>query len=456
MLNFLKPTKKDIKIPEDKVLQTYKSYRTLSLSGAFVGYMGYYLVRNNINLSTPLIQNQLEVSKAEIGLITGSMLIAYGVSKGLMSALSDKADPKRYMALGLILCALINIILGFCNSLYAYIACVIMLGVFQGMGVGPSFITLANWYPKKERGIYTAIWNISHNLGGGIVSPIISKSVFVLSPVLGITVADLNEKYWQISHFYVPAVLAILISLYVLYAIKGSPENEGLPSIKEINAMRGYEDVLSTQKAKSDLSSLEIFKSYVIKNPGAWGVALMDTFVYLVRFGVISWLPIYLLEAKGFTKGQMHTAFLFFEWAAIPSTLFAGYLSDKIFKGARMPPAIIAMIIIFFMILGYFTSNNLNLVIFYAAMTGCLIYVPQFLCSVQTMEVVPSFAVGSCVGLRGFMSYVVGAALGTMLIGKMVEVFGWNAGLYILLSSCILCILCAFFVHIYSKKLNKI
>ncbi|EDP4234405.1 MFS transporter, partial [Campylobacter jejuni] len=22
-------------------------------------------------------------------------------------------------------------------------------------------ITLANWYPKKERGIYTAIWNIS-------------------------------------------------------------------------------------------------------------------------------------------------------------------------------------------------------------------------------------------------------------------------------------------------------
>ncbi|EAH5576841.1 MFS transporter, partial [Campylobacter jejuni] len=23
-------------------------------------------------------------------------------------------------------------------------------------------ITLANWYPKKERGIYTAVWNISH------------------------------------------------------------------------------------------------------------------------------------------------------------------------------------------------------------------------------------------------------------------------------------------------------
>lgn len=46
-------------------------------------------------------------------------------------------------------------------------------------------------------------------------------------------------------------------------------------------------------------------------------------------------------------------------------------------------------------------------------MAGCLIYIPQFLASVQTMEVVPAFAVGSCVGLRGFMSYVVGTSLGT-------------------------------------------
>ncbi|EOF4772328.1 hypothetical protein ACKX3E_000907 [Campylobacter jejuni] len=122
----------------------------------------------------------------------------------------------------------------------------------------------------------------------------------------------------------------------------------------------------------------------------------MDTFVYMVRFGLISWLPIYLLETKGFNKEQIGIAFWLFEWAAIPSTLLAGYISDKIFKGYRMPPAIGAMVIIFF-----------------AAMAGCLVYIPQFLASMQTMEVVPAFAVGSCVGLHGFMSYVVGASLGT-------------------------------------------
>ncbi|ELE1455224.1 hypothetical protein RDG37_001880 [Campylobacter jejuni] len=65
------------------------------------------------------------------------------------------------MALGLILCALVNVLLGFSNSFYAYVGFVIALGVFQGMGIGPSFIALANWYPKKS-GEFTRPFGISH------------------------------------------------------------------------------------------------------------------------------------------------------------------------------------------------------------------------------------------------------------------------------------------------------
>ncbi|MGN5487226.1 hypothetical protein [Campylobacter coli] len=67
------------------------------------------------------------------------------------------------MALGLILCALVNVLLGFSNSFYAYVGFVIALGVFQGMGVGPSFITLANWYPKKS-GEFIQLFGISHTI----------------------------------------------------------------------------------------------------------------------------------------------------------------------------------------------------------------------------------------------------------------------------------------------------
>ncbi len=51
----------------------------------------------------------------------------------------------------------------------------------------------------------------------------------------------------------------MLISLYVFYAVKGSPKNEGLVDITEINEMRG----IKTEEIKAietpNLSSFEIF-----------------------------------------------------------------------------------------------------------------------------------------------------------------------------------------------------
>lgn len=40
--------------------------------------------------------------------------------------------------------------------------------------------------------------------------------------------ANFNETYWHMNHFYTPAACAVIISLYALYAVKGNPKNEGL------------------------------------------------------------------------------------------------------------------------------------------------------------------------------------------------------------------------------------
>ncbi|SUH02660.1 phosphoglycerate transporter [Salmonella enterica subsp. enterica] len=108
------------------------------------------------------------------------MLIAYGISKGVMSSLADKASPKVFMACGLVLCAIVNVGLGFSSAFWIFAALVVFNGLFQGMGVGPSFITIANWFPRRERGRVGAFWNISHNVGGGIVAPIVGAAFAIL------------------------------------------------------------------------------------------------------------------------------------------------------------------------------------------------------------------------------------------------------------------------------------
>ena len=445
MLSIFKAGPSANKVPAEKVQETYGRYRIQALLSVFLGYLAYYIVRNNFTLSTPYLKEHLDLSATQIGLLSSCMLIAYGISKGIMSSLADKASPKVFMACGLVLCAIVNVGLGFSTGFWIFAALVVFNGLFQGMGVGPSFITIANWFPRKERGRVGAFWNISHNVGGGIVAPIV-----------GAAFAILGSEHWQSASYIVPAGVAVLFAFIVLMLGKGSPRQEGLPALEQM--MPEEKVVLNsrhTDQAPENMSAFQIFCTYVLRNKNAWYVSLVDVFVYRVRFGMISWLPIYLLTEKHFSKEQMSIAFLFFEWAAIPSTLLAGWLTDKLFKGRRMPLAMICMALIFVCLIGYWKSESLLMVTIFAAIVGCLIYVPQFLASVQTMEIVPSFAVGSAVGLRGFMSYIFGASLGTSLFGVMVDKMGWHGGFYLLMGGIVCCILFCYLSHRGALELEQ-
>ena len=285
MFSFLQPKEAKSSVPQSMIMNLYYKYRLQSLIGIFIGYAAYYIVRNNFALSTHFLSDILHMSKTEIGLLSSGMLIAYGLSKGFMSSLADKASPAKFMAFGLICCAIINIFMSFADSLAFFLVLVVLNGFFQGFGVGPSFITLAKWYPKQERGRYGAIWNISHNLGGGIVAPIVAAALYF-------TTTD----HWQLGSYGVPALIAVIIAIAISFLIKESPEREGLPPTSEIIADTAHKAHRSSEAPH--MSTREIFVKYVLKNKNAWYVSLVDTFVYMIRFGMLTWLPIYLLQVN--------------------------------------------------------------------------------------------------------------------------------------------------------------
>jgi len=292
MLSIFKAGPSANKVPAEKVQETYGRYRIQALLSVFLGYLAYYIVRNNFTLSTPYLKEHLALSATQIGLLSSCMLIAYGISKGIMSSLADKASPKVFMACGLVLCAIVNVGLGFSTGFWIFAALVVFNGLFQGMGVGPSFITIANWFPRKERGRVGAFWNISHNVGGGIVAPIV-----------GAAFAILGSEHWQSASYIVPAGVAVLFAFIVLMLGKGSPRQEGLPALEQM--MPEEKVVLNsrhTDQAPENMSAFQIFCTYVLRNKNAWYVSLVDVFVYMVRFGMIPhyWragLPINCLKA---------------------------------------------------------------------------------------------------------------------------------------------------------------
>lgn len=218
----------------------------MSLFGVFIGYAAFYIVRNNFTLSTPQLKGELDLSKGQIGMLSSCLLIAYGLGKGVMSAWSDKANPKRFMATGLLACAILSMCLAFFGHSLASLAIIlVLLGLFQGMGVGPAFITLSTWFDKKQRGFITSIWNTSHNIGGGLVSPL-----------AGFMLGIVGASHWRFAIYIFPALVAIAIAALVLVFVKGRPEEEGLEPLEETKEEQSDIDY-------SDLSSWQILRRYV-------------------------------------------------------------------------------------------------------------------------------------------------------------------------------------------------
>ena len=423
---------------DQETVKKFNRFKMQSLLGVFIGYMAYYIVRNNFIFSTPYLKEEMNLSATEIGLLSSCMLITYGLSKGFMSVLADKSNPRYFMATGLILCILIIIAMGFSTSFYLFVGLVVLLGLCQGMGGGPSIITVGHWFSRSERGRASTSWNVSHNIGGGLVAPIV-----------GAAMAYLGTEHWRIAAYIVPCVVALICVVLVLLLVKRRPVEEGLPTVDEISHEESVtEKVLKKSDDRpKDMSAWKIFYQYVFKNENSWYLVGIDIFTYMVRFGMITWIPLYLLTVKGHTRQEIGVSFMLFEWAAIPSTLVAGYLVDKFFKGRVMMLPFVCLIVVFLCVFGYMQSDSVFAITIFATITGCLIYIPQSMVAVQAMEVIPSFALGSAVGLRGLMSYLVGSSMGTTLFGYVVDHFGWDSGFYLIMVGALLCMTFCFLSH---------
>jgi OPA family glycerol-3-phosphate transporter-like MFS transporter len=430
MLNILKQPKNKEPIPESKIDSSYKKHRLQVFLGIFIGYAGYYLVRKNFTLAMPdLIKEGF--TKTELGFALSGVAIAYGISKFLMGNVSDRSDARKFMPIGLFFSGIIMITMGvfpFATSSITIMFILLLLnGWFQGMGWPPSGRIMVHWFSIKERGTKMSIWNIAHNIGGGLIGPLV---------IFG--VAYFND--WH-SIFYLPGMIAIFIAVFIYLTLRDRPKACGLPPIEEYK--NDYPENYSKKEQEKPITAKEIFTKYIFNNKLLWYIAIANAFVYLVRYGVLDWAPTYLSEAKNFSLKETGWAYFLYEWAGIPGTLIAGYLSDKWFKGKRAPVSIIYMVLVLIAVIIYWKNpagkpliDNLALIAI-----GFLIYGPVMLIGVHALDLVPKKAAGTAAGFTGLFGYLGGALTANIAMGYIVDHFDWDGGFYLLISACVLSII---------------
>lgn len=434
---FLRPAAHKERLPLSQADASYRRLRLQVFIGIFIGYAGYYLVRKNFSMVMPdLIA--AGYSKAELGVALSALSISYGISKFVMGTISDRSNARSFLTLGLLLSCFTMITMGLLpfatGSISIMFIFLFLNGWFQGMGWPPCGRVVVHWFSVPERGTRMSIWNVAHNVGGGLMAPLAIAGFAIFGT-------------WQ-GKLYFPAIIALLVAFVTYLLVRDTPQSCGLPPIEEYKKSytKGY-----NESHEKELSTRQILFDYVLVNRVIWYIAFANAFIYLVRYGVLDWAPTYLKEAKGFSMTETGWAYFLYEWAGIPGTLLCGWLSDKVFKGRRAPATIIYMVLVAIAVVVYWKNPPGNPWIDNIALIsiGFLIYGPVMLIGVHALDMVPKKAAGTAAGLTGLFGYLGGAVFANAAMGYIVDAYGWNGGFMVLVAACILSI---FFVALTWKK----
>ncbi len=403
----------------------YKYWRWRIFYSMYIGYIFYYFTRKSFTFAMPVLMQDLGLQISDLGILSSVLSITYGLSKFLSGMISDRSNPRFFMALGLILTGVFNICFGMSSSILYFVIFWSLNGIFQGWGWPPCARLLTHWYSQKERGTWWGLASTSHSVGGALIP----------------FIAAFCAQYWGWRFaMYVPGVACILVGFFLMNRLRDTPRSLGLPTVEKFK-----DDHPESKEAdEEELSLKEMLFKYVLSNKYIWLLAISYFFVYVIRQAINDFGALFLIQSKGYSMLAASGSIFWFEAGGILGALVAGWGSDKIFKGQRAPVNLLFCLGAVFAIAALYLTPPGSFILDYSLMfsVGVFIFGPQMLIGMAAVELSHKKAAGTSNGFVGWIAYL-GAATAGYPITKITESFGWYGffaalGVCGLIASCLL------------------
>lgn len=395
-----KPTNRQLK--GDDIKKTYSRLRWQVILSAIFGYGLFYVCRLSLNVIKKPIVDAGILNETELGIIGTGLFVTYAIGKFANGFLADRSNVKRFLAVGLLVSALINLALGFTTSFAVFVVLWAINGWAQSMGAAPCVVALSRWFGNKERGTYYGLWSSSHNIGEALT--------FIA------TAAIVSAYGWQWG-FRGAAILGLLGVMIIIMFMRDTPQSNGLPSIA---LYKGDEVVAKESHDKNEITRMQ---KEVLRNPAIWTLALASAFMYISRYAVNSWGIFYLEAERGYDTLEASSIISISSICGVIGTVASGWVSDKFFGGKRYLPAVvfgvmnvISLAMFLFLPAKSMAIEVISMIIFGLAIGALLC----FLGGLMATDIASKKASGAALGVVGIASYA-GAALQDFVSGLTIE-----------------------------------
>jgi len=194
------------------------------------------------------------------------------------------------------------------------------------------------------------------------------------------------------------------MAIVMFFTLADRPQTYGLPHVADYK-----QDYSAGKPTQESIGKLQL---QVLKSPIVWVLGISSALMYICRYAIHSWGPLYLQEVKNYSI--IESGFLIGANTVIglAGAVSSGIISDRLFNSQRNIPTLLygllltgSLMLLYLIPPGHSWLDMLALASFEFSIGGLIV----FLAGLIAVDVMPKKAAGAVKGLIGLFSYFAAA-----------------------------------------------
>ncbi|MES1974732.1 MAG: MFS transporter [Pseudomonadota bacterium] len=251
---------------------------TITLAMLCIVYILNFLDRQLISILAKPIQDALDVSDGQLGMITGFYFACfYCVIAIPIGWLADRTNRVRVLSVACALWSAATAACGLAGSYGQLVAARMMVGVGEAGGVPPSYAIISDSFPRERRTTAMAIFNLGPPIGSA------------LGVAFGASLAAAFD--WRIP-FYVIGAIGVVTAAAVYILVR--------------EPARGQKDG-PVQASRADVAPIGLAATIAqfFRNPLLLMASLASGAGNFITYGLLNFTTLFLMREKGMTLSDV-------------------------------------------------------------------------------------------------------------------------------------------------------
>ena len=358
-----------------------------------------YIDRQTLSILAPYLKLDYHWTNADYANIAIAFRTAYSLGQAACGRLMDRVGTRRGLTISITWYSIVSVLTSLANGLSSFAVFRFLLGVGESANWPGASKAVSEWFPKRERGLATALYDSGSSIGGAVAPFLILPAYF--------------RWGWRVA-FVIPGLLGFLWLIAWRWLYYRPQEH---PRISDSEREIIFADIREREASEKKVQWRDL-----LKLPQTWGTIISKALTDPVWFFVTDWFPVYLV-AKGISlKSGLIAVWVPF-LAADLGNFFGGAASGYLIRrGWRLGAARKALVVfggvgVMLLIPTIFTTNLYLITLLFALATFSYASFST-IANVLPADLYKSDSVASVSGLSG-----TAAGIGTIIAFKMIGHF---------------------------------